>query len=108
MLGGEVDCIQGHVVMKLEGEWSRIDYAMLGWIGCLSRMIPDADLSAMDKLHKRITNRVPVTHNEITDALSLLNVLEGRMIKLSREQIKAAVLTEQIAIELDSMKLSPA
>ena len=102
---GEVDSVRGYAVTRLHNndDYARIDYCIAGWRGCLSRLFPDADLSPMERIEKRLASGVLLTVAEIDEAQRLLNQMEDRMTGLPSETIRSAVLTEQLAIEIDAM-----
>ena len=58
----------------------------------------------MEKIHKSIDNE-GVTVDDVDSALRLLNQCETMMIKIDRQAVKDAVLTEQIQIEMDSQEI---
>ena len=54
MLTGEVDSIRGYAVTRLHNgdEYERVDWCMAGFVGVLSRIFPELDLSPMTKLQR--------------------------------------------------------
>lgn len=100
---GETYAIKGYPATVIYGELTRLDWCIAGWVGCLKRLLPDADLQAMEILEKKFSNGVPITEREIDNGLRLLNLLEQPMTRLTRSQVKDAVLTEQIKIEFDEV-----
>ena len=103
MKSGEVDAIQGYAVTRMhtEDDYVRIDYCMTGFRHLVQRLCPDVDVSPMEKLEKKLSNGVMIQINEIDDVLSLLNRSEDRLIRCKEEEVRSAVLTEQIAIEME-------
>ena len=103
---GEVESINDIAVTRLDKDdaYTHIVWCISGWLGCLRRLFPDADLSAMEKIHKSIDNE-GVTIDDVDSALRLLNQCETMMINLDRQAVKDAVLTEQIQIEMDSQEI---
>ena len=103
---GEVESINDIAVTRLDKDdsYTPIVWCIAGWLGCLRRLFPDADLSAMEKIHKSIDNE-GVAIDDVDSALRLLNQCETMMIKIDRQAVKDAVLTEQIQIEMDSQEI---
>ena len=104
MRTGEVDAIRGYPVTRLHhsDDYARIDYCIAGWRGCVGRLFPGSDLSALERVEKKLDAGTPLTLAEIDESLRTLNRFEDLMTGLTRAAVKAAVLTEQIAIELET------
>lgn len=103
---GEVDSIRGYAVTRLHSgdDYARIDFCIAGWRGCLSRLFPDTDLSVMERIEKRLAAGVLLTIDEINEAQRLINRMEDLMTGLPSDAVRNAVLTEQLAIELEAMQ----
>lgn len=106
MLSGEVDSIRGYAVTRLHNgdEYERVDYCLAGFVGVLSRIFPDLDLSPMTKLQRLLAAGTPIHAEDVHKALALLKSLETPLIKHDWHAIKAALTTEMISIELDEMR----
>ena len=107
---GEVDSIRGYAVtrMRHDDSYARIDYCIAGFRGMISRLAPDIGLASLERLERLISSGVPVTQRQIDAALTTLRVCEDAFVKLTKEAVSSAVLTEQISIELESAGLKEA
>lgn len=103
MKGGEVDAIQGYAVTRLhtEDDYVRVDYCMSGFRMLVGRLCPDMDLTAMEKVEKKLHHGVLLDIKDIDDVMSLLKTVENRLIRIDEQVVRSAVLTEQIAIEME-------
>lgn len=110
MREGEVDSLQGYAVTRLDAtdEYARIDYAINGFAAVLERLAPSLDTKPMHKVSKRLAHGISITIADIDRCLALLTAAEDRLIKIPRAQIRAAVLAEQIDIELTALGLKEA
>ena len=106
MLSGEVDSIRGYAVTRLHNgdEYERDDFCIAGFVGVLSRIFPDLDLSPMTKLQRLLASGTPIHAADVHKALALLKSLETPLIKEDWHRIKACLTTEMIAIELQDLK----
>ena len=103
MKAGEVDAIRGYAVTRLDhtDEYARIDYCIAGFRALINRLCPQIRTAALERVEKRLAAGAPLTVAEIDAALAFLRTCEDALIKRTTEDVKSAVLTEQIAIELD-------
>ena len=103
MKGGEVAAIDDYAVTRLDADdsYTRVDYCLAGWIGCIGRIFQALDLSALTLLKTKLENKEALTVEEIDRAFTLLNSLEKPLIRVPFDQIKNAMLDEQLAIEFD-------
>ena len=110
MRSGEVDSIRGYAVTRLDqkDEYARIDFCINGFAALIDRLCPDVDTAPLHRISKALANGVPLTIAEIDSALSLLHRCEDMLIKLTFAEVKSAVLTEQVCIEVDAMGLREA
>ena len=106
MLSGEVDSIRGYAVTRLHhgDEYERVDYCLAGFVGVLSRIFPELDLSPMTKLQRLLAAGTPIHAEDVHKALALLKSLETPLIKQDWHAIKDALTTEMIAIELQDLR----
>ena len=106
MLSGEVDSIRGYAVTRLHNgdEYERVDYCIAGFVGVLSRIFPDTDLSPMHKLQRLLASGAPVQAEDVHKALALLKSLETPLIKEDWHRVKSCLTTEMIAIELQDLE----
>lgn len=110
MLEGEVDAINGYPVTRLhhDDDYARIDYCIAGFRALLDRLCPEIDTAPLARLEKRLANGVPVTRPEIQQALAVCKLSESALLRHPVAVVKAAVLTEQIDIELAALGLKEA
>ena len=110
MREGEVEAIRGFPVTRIDAtdEYARIDYAINGFAAVLERLAPELDTKPLHKVSKRLANGISLTVADLDRCLALLTAAEGRLIKIPRRQIRTAVLTEQIAIEMEQAGLKEA
>ena len=110
MRSGEVDSIRGYAVTRLDqkDEYARIDFCINGFSALIDRLCPDMDTSLLHRISKALANGVPLTVAEIDRALSLLHRCEDALIERTVDEVKSAVLTEQVCIEVDAMGLRDA
>lgn len=102
---GEVDAIRGYAVTRLDEKdsYARIDFCIAGFRALIARLCPAIDCSPLERIEKKLAAGSPLTVSEINEALTLLNHCENELIKTTVSDLKDAVLTEQIAIELDAL-----
>ena len=107
MLAGEVDAINGYPVTRLHhnDDYARVDFCIAGFRALLDRLCPEIGTSPMVRLEKRLAHGVPVTAAEIEQALSICSLAESALLRHPVAVVKAAVLTEQIIIEFESLGL---
>ena len=106
MLTGEVDSIRGYAVTRLHhgDEYERVDYCIAGFVGVLSRIFPDLDLSPMTKLQRLLASGTPIHAADVHKALALLKSPETPLIKEDWHRVKSCLTTEMIAIELQDLE----
>ena len=106
MLTGEVDSIRGYAVTRLHNgdEYERVDWCMAGFVGVLSRIFPELDLSPMTKLQRLLAAGTPIHAADVHKALALLKSLETPLIKEDWHRVKSFLTTEMIAIELQDLE----
>lgn len=110
MRSGYVDAVQGWPVTRLHvnDDYVRIEYAIRGFRGLLSRLAPDLDVGPLLLIERKLANGVPLTIPEIDAAFRLLRECEGALVGLPRSALIGAVQTEQIQIELESLGIKEA
>lgn len=108
MKSGEVESIRGYAVTRINylDEYERTDWCIAGVRGLISRIDPSIDCGPLQRIEVCLCNGIPIFPHEVDLALTLLNQCEDRLIKYPLSVIKSCVLTEQIAIELDSKGLT--
>lgn len=110
MLSGEVDAINGYPVTRLHhnDDYARVDFCIAGFRALLDRLCPEIGTGPMARLEKRLAHGVPVTAWEIEQALAVCTLAESALLRYPVAVVKAAVMTEQIVIELESLGLKDA
>ena len=95
---------RGYAVTRLNerGNWVRTDFCIDGFAGLIRRLFPDLDLSALERVRKRLAAGVLVSQEDLQECLRILKTTENRLITVSVSDLKSAVRTEEIAIELEA------
>lgn len=103
---GEVDAIRGYPVTRLDDsdEYTRIDWCIAGFRGLIDRLCAEIDTRPLLAVEKKLAAGVAMTVAEIDAAMAVLKRCENALLRHSVAVVKDAVLTEQVAIELDRMK----
>lgn len=103
-LRGEVMTIRGFpVFVDHLGDLSRIDRALHGWVDCWKRLAPDMDQAPIERLYKKLEYGTPVTENDISQAIALINRQISRFMVMNVSHIKHHTVAEQISIELEQL-----
>lgn len=110
MRAGEIDAIRGYPVTRLHerDDYVRIDYAIAGFRGLIERLRIPVDLDPLAAIEKRLAAGVLLEVRAIDEALAMLHTVEDELIRFSKAEVKHAVLTEQVAIELEAHGLKEA
>ena len=108
ILTGEVDSVRGYAVTRLHNgdEYERVDYCIAGFVGVLSRIFPELDLSPMHKLQRLLSSGAPIHAEDVHKALALLKSLETPLIKQDWHHIKSCLTTEMLSIELNELGMA--
>lgn len=103
---GCADEIGGNPVTRLHAldDYARIDACIAGFLGMIDRLMPALDTTALHRVEIRLEADTPLTVELIDESMRLLRDVENELLHHSVDAVKAAVLTEQIQIELDEMK----
>lgn len=103
---GYVDAVAGYAVSRLHAsdDYARTDYCIAGFRGLISRAFPELDAAPLLRIEKKLANGVPMTIAEIDDCLRILKLCEDEMTGYPASKLKDAVVTEQIAIELEEIE----
>ena len=107
---GEVETIRGYAHTRLHtgDDYARLDHCIAGFRGLMERLCPDVDLEPMEKLERKFANGLLLEPSDIDAALGLLKTCEKPLMRCTRAAVKDAVLTEQVAIELEQLGLKEA
>lgn len=109
MKSGFVDSHRGYAVTRIhhaDTDIARVDWCINGFTSMLSRIAPDLDTSALDRVSRKLEAGVLLTVAEIDACFVVLSHAEDRIITFSRSQIKDAATTEMIHIDFQRMGLA--
>jgi hypothetical protein len=70
----------------------------------MDRLCPHIDSGPLRRIEQRFAAGAPLTDSLLNDALRMLRLVEDELIKHSVAEVKDAVLTEQILIEMDEIR----
>lgn len=108
---GEVDSHRGYAITRIhwaDEDFARVDHCINGFGALIKRLMPEFDVSALDRVSRKVTNGVLLTHEEVEACFSAINRCEDRLIEFTRDQLIDAARTEQVNIELERMGLKDA
>ena len=106
MKSGEIDTVKGYAVTKLrwcDEDYARVDFCINGFLGMTDRVFPELETSALQKVSKKLSNGVMLTHTELDDCFRVIGKCEDLLLTVSRQTLKDAAQTEMIRIELDRL-----
>ena len=106
MRQGEIDAVKGYAVTKLrwvDEDYARVDHAINGFLGMTARVFPEFDTRALEKVSKKLTNGILLTHEEVDACFRVIGKCEDLLLTVSRQTLKDAAQTEMIRIELDRL-----
>jgi len=104
---GSVDSIQGIPVFRDNtGVWTEITPALSGWIFTWQKLNRDLhlelNLNPLRTICARLQNNVPITRENIKNALECLNACRQAFRTSDRKQIVSIAKTAQIAILIET------
>lgn len=106
---GDADTYRGYVVFDdWQGQLTRMDEALLGWVDCWTRFNMGLDLTPHDRLRKKLEAGVLLTYEEIDAALSLLRKQEDMLCRMPKDYVKAQTDTECIVIRMEELGIKVA
>jgi hypothetical protein len=108
---GEVDSHRGYAITRIhwaDEYFARVDHCINGFVALIKRLMPEFDVAALDRVSRKLTNGVLLTHEEVEACFAAINRCEDRLIEFKRSQLMDAALTEQVNIELERMGLKDA
>lgn len=107
---GEAETVQGYAVTRLHSgdDYARVDFCIAGFRALMARLWPDLDCAPLHKLEKRFAAGVLIERDDLVAAFRLLNDVEKRLMKKTVKEVKAAVLAEQIIIEMEALGIKEA
>lgn len=100
---GFADSVRGYVVFQdWQGEYSRMDHALVGWVDCWNRFdYHDIDLAPLTNLRRKLEAGTPLTIPEIDACLRTLAIQQKQLTRMPRDHIQQQTTTELIQIELE-------
>lgn len=106
MRSGFAPAARGYPVTRLseKDDWVRIDYCIAGFRALIVRLFADLDTPAMFRIQRRLSAGVLISTSDIDLCMRELKEVEDALIGVTVEELKSAVATEQIAIELEAMQ----
>lgn len=106
MRSGYTTAARGYAVTRLseQDDWVRTDYCIAGFRALIVRLFPDLLTPAMERIQKRLANGVLISQQAIDEAMQEMRETEDRLITVTVADLKSAVLTEQINIEIEAIQ----
>lgn len=103
ILDNAVSAIKGRPVLLAWGHWMDAGDTLMSFGGCFARIAPEADVRIFDTIGKRLKAGTPITKAEADALIIGLRKCEAIYRCTPLKDLQAAILTEQIAIELDAL-----
>lgn len=105
MRSGYSEAARGYAVTRLheQDDYVRTDYCIAGFRALIARLFPDLPTPAMERIQKRLANGVLISQQDLDAALREIRTAEDRLITVTVETLKSAVITEQIQIEMEAI-----
>ena len=107
------DEIDGRAVMRMpeideqfatRAEWCEIAPAIRGWIDCWGRLAPDLRLYHMGVLADRLDADKPITPRLVEQARAEFDATVARIPEIEDGRISSAIVTTQIAWEVEKLQ----
>jgi hypothetical protein len=108
---GEVDSHRGYAITRIhwaDEDFARVDHCINGFVALIKRLMPEFDVRSLDRVSRKLTNGVLLTHDEVEACFAAINRCEDRLIEFKRTDLMDAALTEQVNIELERIGLKDA
>ena len=111
---GEVHEIDGMSVMNMPAmgdereAWCAVGPAIRGWIDCWGRLAPDLRLYHMGVLADRLDADKPLTPRLVEQARAEFDATVARIPEIEDGRISSAIVTTQIAWEVEKLQRSDA
>jgi hypothetical protein len=104
ILDNAVSAIRGRPVVQAWGHWMDAGDTLMSFGDCFKRLAPDSrHLDIFDTVGKRLKAGTPITKAEADALVIALRKCESVYRCTPLKDLQEAILTEQIAIELDAM-----
>ena len=107
---GEVFELDGMSVMHMpetgdeHAAWCAVGPAIRGWIDCWQRIAPDIDTTKMRYLADRLDADKPITPRLVEQARAEFDRTVARIPEIEDGRISSAIVTTQIAWEVEKMR----
>lgn len=106
---GEIESVQGvPVFLDNEGNWCEVCPALSGWIFTWQKIINELNIeysmAALGKIHNKLQASMPVSEQDIFEAISTLDGLRMIFRSTDRKKIKQIAQDAQIAIFLEDKR----
>ena len=101
---GEVDSYRGYAITRIhhaDNDFARVDHAINGFVALMDRLLTDIDTGCMKKVSAKLGAGILLELAEVETCVELLNTVEDRLMRFTREQLLDAANTEMINIELE-------
>jgi hypothetical protein len=108
---GEVDSHRGYAITRIhwaDEDFARVDHCINGFVALINRLMPDFEVGALDRVSRKLTNGILLTHKEVEACFATINRCEDRIIGFTRDRLVDAARTEQVNIELERIGLKEA
>ena len=114
---GEVYEIDGRAVMRMpeideqfatRAEWCEIAPAIEGWRDCWQRLAPDISTYYLGVLAARLRDDKPITPRLVEQARAEFDATVARIPEIEDGRISSAIVTTQIAWEVEKLQESEA
>ncbi len=99
-----VDAVQGYPVLRAWGEYMNAGHTLSAFGGTMARVAPDLDLSIFDKVAVKLNAGTPITEDEAYRLFCAVRMCESVYRVTPLQKLRSALLTEQLAIELDEIQ----
>lgn len=106
ILDNAVSAIKGQPVIHAWGHWMDASDTLISFAGCFRRIAPTAQhIDVIDTVAKRLKHGTPITKSEADGLVMALRKCEAIYRCTPLSVLREAIMTEQIAIELDALGL---
>lgn len=105
MRTGYADAARGYAVTRLheQDDYVRTDYCIAGFRALIGRLFPDLPTPHMERVQRRLASGVLIATADLDGCLRECRAAENRLITVTVANLKSAVLTEQINIEIEAL-----
>lgn len=108
-----IECINGKAVfVAFDGSWCEVAPAMIGWADCWERIGRNEGIAFDGEPLRRLANKIsydiPLTQDDLALGRAKIEETRRMFMSLPVSATKRHAQTEQIAIELDRLKLKEA